>query len=187
VAEDQSVCTKDGMNMDAQPLPVEPRKVLQSFSHTLRREAHVLVREPDLLWQQMYNRLQWEEGVTPLFDQEFTRRSKPRSKPWLHLRNPYNESGALVRTLEVPGKEISAWGAHDRGVTACAVSPNGRTIVSVYFNGFLRIWDVATGTERVHKQPHPGVVEGCSISPDGNWVASYGQVEGRIEIWEISS
>jgi hypothetical protein len=34
--------------------------VLETFSRALRREAHVLTQHPNLLWQQLYNRLQWE-------------------------------------------------------------------------------------------------------------------------------
>ena len=38
--------------------------VLGAFSKALNRETHVLSQHPNLLWQQLYNRLQWEvEGV----------------------------------------------------------------------------------------------------------------------------
>ena len=37
-------------------------EVLQAFSRTLGREAHTLTKRPDLLWQQLSNRLQWEKG-----------------------------------------------------------------------------------------------------------------------------
>ena len=37
---------------------------LGAFSKALNRETHVLSQHPNLLWQQLYNRLQWEvEGV----------------------------------------------------------------------------------------------------------------------------
>ena len=38
---------------------VKQGEVLQAFSRTLDREAHVLTKRPDLLWQQIYNRMQW--------------------------------------------------------------------------------------------------------------------------------
>ena len=38
----------------------ENKAMLKSFSRALTREAHVLTQQPDLLWQQLYNRLQWE-------------------------------------------------------------------------------------------------------------------------------
>ena len=46
--------------MKTQHLTEESKEVLHSFSRTLRREAHVLAKHPDLLWVQFYNRLQWE-------------------------------------------------------------------------------------------------------------------------------
>jgi hypothetical protein len=36
--------------------------VLEAFGKALGREAHNLTRWPDLLWQQLYNRLQWADG-----------------------------------------------------------------------------------------------------------------------------
>ena len=36
------------------------KQTLKAYAHTLGRETHVLTLHPDLLWQQMYNRLQWE-------------------------------------------------------------------------------------------------------------------------------
>ena len=38
-------------------------KLCESLLSCLRREAHVLTSQPDLLWQQLYNRLQWEGGI----------------------------------------------------------------------------------------------------------------------------
>lgn len=36
----------------------EQEEVLLAFSRTLNREANKLIERPDLLWQQLYNRLQ---------------------------------------------------------------------------------------------------------------------------------
>jgi hypothetical protein len=36
------------------------RATLGTFSRALGRETHVLTRQPELLWQQLHNRLQWE-------------------------------------------------------------------------------------------------------------------------------
>ena len=35
---------------------------LTAFDRALEREAHNLMGRPDLLWQQLHNRLQWEEA-----------------------------------------------------------------------------------------------------------------------------
>ena len=41
-------------------LAVKQRSVLKAFVRAIKREMHILTQEPDLLWQQLYNRLQWE-------------------------------------------------------------------------------------------------------------------------------
>ena len=35
-------------------------EALGAFSKTMRRELHVLTQRPDLVWQQLFNHLQWE-------------------------------------------------------------------------------------------------------------------------------
>jgi hypothetical protein len=43
-------------------LTSDQRTVLQAFSRALSKEAHVLTQHPELMWQQMYNRLRWGGG-----------------------------------------------------------------------------------------------------------------------------
>jgi hypothetical protein len=48
---------------------------LDAFERALRREIHNLSRRPELLWQQLHNRLQWEdERVSDLLEPERARR-----------------------------------------------------------------------------------------------------------------
>jgi hypothetical protein len=48
------------MTSGAMPKRNENAAILRSFPRALTREAHVLTQHPNLLWQQLYNRLQWE-------------------------------------------------------------------------------------------------------------------------------
>ena len=41
-----------------QDLASDQGTMLEAFSRALAREAHVLTCDPDLLWQQLHNRLQ---------------------------------------------------------------------------------------------------------------------------------
>jgi len=39
----------------------DPSVLLTAYRRALVQEMHVLRRQPGLLWQQLYNRLQWED------------------------------------------------------------------------------------------------------------------------------
>jgi hypothetical protein len=94
---------------------------LKAFSRALTREAHVLSREPGLLWQQMYNRLQWQgETVEQAIAPELALRSAPGARPWMRVKTHFRESEALIRILE----------GHTNGVNACTFSMESRDIIS---------------------------------------------------------
>ncbi|MGH2556166.1 MAG: hypothetical protein ACRDHO_10670, partial [Actinomycetota bacterium] len=96
------------------------RAVLESIDRTVRREAHNLVSWPQMTWQQLYNRLQWEEGAAELLQAQAEGRAERDPAPWAHVKAPYPESSALVRTLS----------GHDFWVMDVAVSPSGDVLAS---------------------------------------------------------
>jgi WD40 repeat protein len=160
------------------PLADEQRAgTLVALRGALRREAHVLTRNPDLLWQQLYNRLQWEDEPVPaLLAPELKRRSGPMARPWLRLATPHRESGAVVRTLA----------GHTKTVAACAFSPDGRLIVSASFDGTLRLWDVTTGQSLRTLEGHAWYVNTCAFSVDGRRIVSGGN-DKTLRIWDAAS
>ncbi|MGD8239650.1 MAG: hypothetical protein PVH68_13910, partial [Armatimonadota bacterium] len=133
---------------------------LAAFRRALAREMHVLRRDPELLWQQLYNRLQWEdEPIRAVLAPEFERRSAPGATPWLRTRMPFRESEALVRTLV----------GHEVVVEACAFSPDGARVVSGGQDHTLKLWDAETGQEIRTLKGHR-IVWACAFSPDGTRV-----------------
>lgn len=86
----------------------EQRTVLEAFSRTLNKEAHNLRQWPELLWQQMYNRLQWADGeekdgpVTEAIQPEFESRSSSDARSRLHLMTQSRESEALIHRTPLP-------------------------------------------------------------------------------------
>ena len=75
------------------PLSVEERRAtLDAFEQALRRETHILAKRPDLLWQQLHNRLQWADEPLPhTLAPALRRRSAPSATAWLRLRTPPRE------------------------------------------------------------------------------------------------
>jgi WD40 repeat protein len=146
------------------------RAVLNAFSRALRRESHDLIQHPDLLWQQMYNRLQWEEDEVKLvISPELARRSLPGAKPWFILKTPHHESSSLTRTLNCQSR-----------VHKCLFSPDGNFIVS-QAGGVAQLWDVATGLQiRYINGSAP------ALSPDGRWIATAVKDCG-VCLWETAT
>ena len=157
--------------------PDTQTNILQAFSRALRREAHVLTQEPDLLWQQMYNRLQWEgKQVKKRLVRELAERKMPEAKLWVRMKTPHRESGALVRTIE----------GHTHSVDACAISPNGRMIVTASSDKTLILWDLPSG-QRLHTmRGHLDFVNACGFSPDGLNIVS-GSTDRSLRIWDTAS
>ena len=51
----------------------------------------------------------------------------------------------------------------------------------------FRIWDVATGKQRVTLTGHDGYrAYGCAVSPDGAWIVSAGG-DGTLGIWDAAT
>ena len=164
----------------------DQRLVLGAFGKALAREAHNLTQHPDLLWQQMYNRLQWTEGagkhgiLTQMLAPELAERSKPRAALWLHTLTPLGESEALISTL--PG------GGRKDAVHALAYSPDGTRIVSGSVSGTIKIWDAATGAElaTLASGGHKDAVHALAYSPDGTRIVS-GSDDKTLKIWDAAT
>lgn len=135
------------------------RDDLRRVARALGREAHILSDTPADLWQQLYNRLQWQapEGgaLAGALAAQLAAHSTPTARPWLHNRTPQGESEALVATLP----------NDDRTVEACAFSPDGRLAFGAG-DHVLTVHDLETGaaTSLATRQSVPLQIV---CSPDG--------------------
>ncbi len=153
--------------------PDQQKTVLKAFSRALGREAHVLTQYPDLLWQQLHNRLQWEEEVEQLIAPDLAQRSAPGARPWLKTTTRLRESTALHRTLT----------GHKGMVFDCAISPDGAWILSASEDKTLKIWDASTGIDQMTFSGHTNSIRACAISPDGRWIVS-GSLDQTLKVWD---
>jgi WD40 repeat protein len=93
---------------------------------------------------------------------------------------------ALIRTLRYPALiRTLPWRPwHTWGVTGCAISPAGDTIVSASYDGTLKVWDAHTGEERHTLQGrHMGQVTGCAISSSGDTIVSASR-DHTLKVWD---
>jgi hypothetical protein len=119
------------------------RAILVAFAQTIRREAHLLAEYPHLLWQQLYNRLQWaDEPIRRVLEGERKRRSLFDNLPWLRLTTPNQESTGIAKSVihNVP----PTWKGR---IEDCAISSDG-TWMLTSGSGALIVWDVRTGERR---------------------------------------
>ena len=167
----------------------ETRMVLDAFDRAITREAHNLSRWPEATWQQLHNRLQWEQGpVRAVLDAELVHRRALGARPWIKTRFPFEESRALFQTLA----------GHDGSVLSCAVSSDTDLIASGGSDWTVRLWDTHTGVARgtlvghapldtggILAAPHPIGITSCAFSPDGSFLVSGGY--GELKVWDLTT
>src|SRR5262249_30624539 len=71
-------------------------------------------------------------------------------------------------------------------VDAVAAAPDGRWLAAGVFDGTVRIWDVASGRERIALTGHIRQVYAVAVAPDGRWLATGGD-DRTVRIWDVAS
>ncbi len=79
---------------------------------------------------------------------------------------------------------LHALTGHQHAVTAVAVAPDERWIVSADANGDIRIWDRTTGHVRAEFRHAHGGVRALAVSPDGTLLAAAGY--SAVTVWDVA-
>jgi WD40 repeat protein len=85
-------------------------------------------------------------------------------------------TGELVMTLT----------GHDDEVSAVAFTPDGRGLVTHSWDGTLRVWDAATGTEERLLEVG-GEAYALPFSPDGRFLLAALRCDGAVTIWDAAT
>jgi WD40 repeat protein len=75
---------------------------------------------------------------------------------------------------------------HSSAVSALAVAPDGSWLVSASNDQTIRIWDVATGTERAMLAGNTSGVRALAVAPDGSWLVSASN-DHAVRIWDVAT
>jgi WD40 repeat protein len=156
--------------------------ILEALGRELKRESHNLLERPQLLWQQVHNRLQWvpsgrlDEHLKAKLDSELSHRISSGDYRWLKLLTPARESRALLRTLK----------GHENYVSACAFSPDGKILISSSWDKTLRVWECSSGREIATLTDHADQVGFCAASPDGHFFAS-SSYDKTVRLWRFDT
>ncbi|WP_375769088.1 SIR2 family protein [Archangium gephyra] len=162
VEDDLRSAAEEGRGHD----PECPRALYQA----IQVGSHGLRRDPGDLALLVYTRLRSSGWSAERIEKTF---SFPGGLPVLRLLHPLRRRGS-ERTLQ----------GHEKHVRGCAVTPDGRRVVSASWDGTLKIWDLETGRELVALVGHGNYVIACAVTPDGRHVVSASH-DGTLKVWEL--
>ncbi|HWO25516.1 MAG TPA: AAA family ATPase [Kofleriaceae bacterium] len=144
------------------------------LARALVRESHWLRAAPEAPAALVWNRLRQSGWDAEQIEQQL---QIPAGATFLRVRHlATRESPALVRDLA----------GHTDSVLACAVTADGRRVVSASADKTLKVWDLASGRELATLQGHSWAMTACAVTPDGRRVISALQ-DHTLKVWDLAS
>jgi len=93
----------------------------------------------------------------------------------------------FIRLLNLSeARVVRAWKAHPDTVFAMDFSRDGRQLVTGGGDRLIKIWDVASGTERVRLEGHSAQVLGVAFNTNATQVVS-GGADKQLKVWDIAT
>ena len=157
----------------------QPHETLGVIEGAIQLSAHVLARDADQLAGQLLGRLQAQDtsGHRSLLDAAMRWRGMPWLRPRTGSLTPPGEP--LVRTRMLTG--------HSEGVSAVAITPGGRLVISAgFYDHALKVREVASGLELMTLNSGGAPV---AVTPDGRLAISGSSTfsDHALKVWDVAS
>ena len=156
-------------------VPNSEERTIRLLSDALRKSAHVLVRDPSQLSEQLFGRLR--PGMSPDLDSLREQLQTLRQNLRALFANLEPAGSPLQRTLQGPNGSVSG----------ALLLPDGKRALSRGSDGTLRLWNLQTGKQVGEPLTgHEGQVSGALVLPDGKRALSWGS-DGTLRLWNLQT
>ncbi|HEX7842651.1 MAG TPA: CHAT domain-containing protein, partial [Kofleriaceae bacterium] len=81
---------------------------------------------------------------------------------------------------------LSTLAGHAGWVNACAVTPDGRRVLSASWDDTLKVWDLGAEALLATQVGHAGSVAACAVTPDGQRVVSASE-DRALKVWDLET
>jgi hypothetical protein len=147
-------------------------KRFDDLARALGHESHWLRAAPEATAALVWNRLRQSGWNPDDLDEQLQISADAR---FLRVRHvAIRESSAIERSLV----------GHASYVSACAVTPDGRRMVSASGDRTLKVWDLGIGALLVTLTGHTNWVSACAVTPDGRRVVS-ASGDRTLKVWDL--
>jgi WD40 repeat protein len=188
------------------PIDQPSFRILRLLREALRRDIQFIACHPAALFQSMWNFCWWYDcpataGHYEPPDGGWPPEGPPWERPgrklyrllesWRTAKEERAPGSLWLRSLRPPPVPLgtgqqAAFRGHGKSVACVAWSPNGLRIAAGSLDGFIRVWDTASGKLLTCLNDAEGTAAAVAFSPDAGQLTSIESSRGWVKVWDIT-